>query len=105
MARFNRSDLERAALALSRSAQDQRNGLFLLNDPRRLVDLLAFPGDPQAEAGDDQCSNGNDLAERDPAAPGLRIAHRPPASSKRRGAASSQLAAMRSATWSQSTLS
>src|SRR5829696_8419362 len=105
MTRFDGCDREFAAVALGRAAQDQWDRLLLLDDAGRLVVLSALPADPQPKRGDDQRREADDFTERDPAAAGLGVTHRPPASSKRRGAASSQLAAMRSATWSQSTAS
>src|SRR3954470_7781569 len=103
MARLNRRDRECTAIAFGRAAQHEWNCLFLLDDPGWPIVLGTLPGDPYSKRGHDQRGEADEFAERDPAPAGLRITHRPPASSKRRGAASSQLAAMRSATWSQST--
>src|SRR5205823_7917580 len=86
----------------------QRHGRTLFDDAGWLVLIAALPRDPDAERGNDQSGDGDQLAKVDqtPAGAGFGgFAHRPPASNSRRGAASSQLAAIRSATWSQSTSS
>src|SRR3954447_9022737 len=105
--RIDGRDGERAAVAISCTAQGQWDRLPLLHDSRWLVLAAAPPRDPHPKAGNDECGECDQLAKIDPAAAGScfgGFVHRPPASSKRRGAASSQLAAIRSATWSQSTL-
>src|SRR6185437_6655924 len=104
---LDRADLEPRPVILTPRPQDEGDGRALLDDARGLVGLAAFPADPDAERRDDQRCKRDQLSDIDPAsALALRfaLAHRPPASSKRRGAASSQLAAIRSPTWSQSTL-
>src|SRR5687768_15559548 len=104
MALLDRCNIEGSPAVDRRAAKSERDRLLLLDDAGGPVLAAVLPGDPQPEAGDDQRGQRNRLADADPASPrGFRFVHRPPASSKRRGAASSQLRAMRSAIWSQST--
>src|SRR5690242_12527470 len=107
MRRFDRADLEPLAVVFAPSPKGEGDWLALFDDAFRLVGgVAAFPADPDAQRGDDQRGERDQLADGDPtAALALRFgfAHRPPASSSRLGAASSQLAAIRSPTRSQST--
>src|SRR6185369_7491908 len=104
VAGFDWRENQCAAVILDRAAQRQRDRLALFDDAGGLVVAGAFPRDPDADRGHNQRRDGDEFAKIDPAAL-FGFVHRPPASSKLLGAASSQLAAMRSPTWSQSTAS
>src|SRR5581483_2571001 len=108
MRRIGRDQGQGSPIAVDVPAECERHWAALLYDLRGLVLIAVFPGEPDAERRNDQCGKGDHFAERDPPPPDLffgGLAHRPPASNSRRGAASSQLDAIRLPTWSQSTRS